>query len=341
MIRTVVVFVNGGTPTTAVTPVEILSSAGHLYGQLKGSEGRRYFDVLTASLDGRTVQTLTPMRLMPDYSIDEIETADLLILSGGGGKLEDICEQNEKLIPLLRRFYEQGTAMAGICSGVSLLAESGLLDGRPATTHWAIVDDCRERYPRVDWQPERYVTESGNIFCSGGVYSGVDLCLYIVEKYCGHQVAMQTAKALLLRTPRIWQAGYTAEAPKTNHEDEQVRIAQEWMFKNFAAPVDVSVLASKVNMSPRTFARRFKAATGETPINYLQRVRINAARHLIENDLKSVWEISRRVGYEDLGFFNRLFKRYTGLSPSVYRERFSADSIEKVGYGNNAHHTAL
>ncbi|MFC4870689.1 GlxA family transcriptional regulator [Negadavirga shengliensis] len=338
MIRTVIVFLKGGTPTTAVTPVEILSSAGFLYEQLKGLKGKRFFDVRTASLDGQKVQTLTPLQLEPDHSIDEIDAADLLVISGGGGGLKDICRQNEKLIPLLRRLYEQGTAIAGICSGVPLLAESGLLDGRPATTHWAIVDDCRKRYPQVDWQPERYVTESGNIFCSGGVYSGVDLCLYIVEKYCGHQTAMHTAKALLLRTPRIWQAGYTAEAPKIHHEDEQIRSVQEWIFKNFRESVDVTVLALSAHMSPRTFARRFKAATGETPINYLQRVRINAARHLIENDLKSVLEISRSVGYEDLAFFNRLFKRYTGLSPSVYRERFSVDSPKKMAAGKHAHH---
>lgn len=332
MIQTFVIFLKGGTPTTAVTPVEILSSAGILYNELKDSESKQHFNVRTASLDGKKVQTLTSMQLEPDLSVDEIDTADLLVISAGGGDLETLCKQNEKLFPMLNRFYKQGTAIAGICSGAVTLAEAGLLNNRPATTHWALIDGCRKRYPQVDWQPERYVTESDNIFCSGGVYSGVDLCLYLVEKYCGHKVAMQTAKALLLRTPRIWQAGYTAEAPKIHHGDEQIRNVQEWMFKNFPEQTDVAILAAKAGMSSRTFSRRFKAATGETPIIYLQRVRINAARHLIENDLKTVWEISRSVGYEDLSFFNQLFKRYTGLSPSVYRERFSIDSPENVAF---------
>lgn len=338
MIDTVVVLIEGGAPTTAVAPIEILSSAGFLYKKLKGSEGKRQFNVRTASLGGQKVQTVTPLKLEPDHSIDEIETADLIVVSAGGGDLDEICQQNAGLIPWLKQFYEKGTALAGVCSGVAILAEAGLLNGRPATTHWALVNNCRKRYPEVDWQPERHVTESDQIFCSGGVYSGVDLCLYIVEKYCGHQIAMQTAKALLLRTPRIWQAGYTAEAPKVNHEDQQIRTVQEWLFKNYNKNNKVADLAVRANMSQRNFMRRFKAATGETPINYLQQLRINAARHLLENDLKTVGEISQKVGYEDLSFFSRLFKRYTGLPPTAYRERFSVNTPDGNAYGDRTPH---
>lgn len=327
MIDTVVILVKGGTPTTAVTPIEILSSAGFLYEELRGSDGKRQFDVRTASLKGKKVQTLAPLSLEADHAIEEITSTDLVVVAAGGGDLEDILEDNAGLISPLEEFYNNGTAIAGICSGVTLLAEAGLLDGNPATTHWALVDDCRQRYPEVDWQPERYVTESNNIFCSGGVYSGVDLCLYLIEKYCGHSVAMQTARALVLRTPRIWQTGYSAETPNINHEDEQIRKAQEWLFKNFKKQVTVADIASTVGMSPRSFARRFKVATGDTPNNYLQRMRINAARHLLENDLKTVREVSLEVGYEDQSYFSRLFKRYTEMSPQSYRERFSSNNI--------------
>lgn len=338
MLDVVVVLVEGGTPSTAVAPIEILSGAGYLYETLQGLEGERKFNVRTASLTGKSVQTLAPLKLEPDHSIDEIESADLMVVAAGGGNLEVERQRNAKLPPVLREAYDNGTAIAGVCSGVSQLAEAGLLDGRPATTHWALVDDCRERYPAVNWQPERYVTESDRVFCSGGVYSGVDLCLYIVEKYCGHQVAMQTAKALLLRTPRIWQAGYSAETPQINHEDDEIRSVQEWLFKNYSEKVSIPDLAARVSMSQRTFMRRFKAATGETPISYLQRLRINAARHLLENDLKTVREISLKVGYEDLNFFSKLFKRYTGLSPSAYRDRFSVNTPEGVAYGERTHH---
>lgn len=338
MLKVVVILIEGGTPSTAVTPVEILSSAGYLYEALQGKPGNRKFHVQTASLSGKPVQTLAPMQLSPDCSIDEIESADLMVVAAGGGDLDVECQRNAKLPPLLRDAYENGTAIAGVCSGVVQLAEAKLLDDRPATTHWALVDDCRKRYPKVDWQPERYVTESNRIFCSGGVYSGVDLCLYIIEKYFGHQIAMQTAKALLVRTPRVWQAGYTAETPQINHGDKEIRNLQEWLFKNYSKNIKVVDLANRANMSQRNFMRRFKAATGETPINYVQQLRINAARHLLENDLKTVREVCRKVGYEDLNFFRKLFKRYTGLTPTTYRERFSVNSPAGITYSKRTHH---
>jgi len=338
MIDVVVVLVEGGTPSTAVVPIEILSSAGYLYETLQGSEGERKFNVRTASLDGGGVQTLTPLVLEPERSIDEIGATDLIVVSAGGGDLELECTRNAKLFPVLKGAYEDGTAIAGVCAGTPLLAEAGLLNGRPATTHWALVDACRKRYPEVDWQPERSVTESDNIFCSGGVFTGVDLSLYLVEKYCGHQIAMETARALLLQTPRIWQAGYTAEAPQIDHEDAQIREAQARLFKNFSEAIRVEELAASVGMSPRTFSRRFKAATGETPIGYLQRVRMNAARHLLENDLKTIQEVCWAVGYEDVSYFRKLFKRHTSMPPQTYRNRFAMSPAEMVAVEGRTPH---
>ena len=337
IIDVTVIFLEGGTPSTAVTPVEILGSAGYLYQNLLGKNGERKFNVQTASLSGESVQTLSALELDPDCSIDEADPADLLVVSAGGVDLDLECRRNKRLPSFLRDAYEHGTAIAGICSGVVQLAEAGILNGRPATTHWALANDCRERYPDVDWQPERYVTESDHVYCSGGVYSGVDLCLYLIEKYCGHQAAMQTAKALLVRTPRVWQAGYSAEMPHIHHDDKQIRSLQEWLFKNFSQSITVDKLASRARMSPRSFMRRFKAATGETPIHYVQRLRVNAARHLLENELKTVHQVCRLVGYEDIGFFRKLFRRVTGLNPSEYRNQFSVNLPGKTRHGRRDH----
>ena len=246
MIDTVVVVIEGGLPTTAVAPVEILGSAGHLWENLQGVKSERQFDVQTASLRGGATPTLVPLTLETEHPIESIDGADLVVVSAGSGDLELECERNAELPPLLGRAYEQGTAIAGICTGVVQLAEAGLLDGRPATTHWAILEDCRDRYPHVDWRPEQFVTESNEIFCSGGVYSAVDLSLYLVERYCGHETAMRTAKALLLQTPRSWQAGYDSEAPDLAHEDEQIQEAQEWLFDNFDEQIEVADLAARV-----------------------------------------------------------------------------------------------
>jgi transcriptional regulator GlxA family with amidase domain len=185
-----------------------------------------------------------------------------------------------------------------------------------------MVDAFRARYPRVDWHPERFVTESGRIFCGGGVYSAIDLSLYLVEKLCGHEVAVETAKALLLETPRIWQSGYGAAPPRSAHDDDGIQQAQAWLFRNFKQEVSLTALAARVGMSPRNFARRFTAATGDTPLAYLHRLRIDAARHLLETRPKSIADVSRAVGYEDLSFFRTLFKRHTGSPPRAYRSRF-------------------
>lgn len=338
MMKVTVVLLEGGLPSTAIAPVEILSSAGVLWNDLRGEAEDRRFRVQTASLDGGSTGTPVPLSLPASRSIDDIEETDLIIVASGSSDFDLELERHARLVPWIREWREQGAAIGAVCSSVVFLAEAGLLDGRPATTHWAVVDGCRRRYPRVHWQPERAVTESDRIFCSGGIYSSIDLSLYLVERYCGHRVAMQTAKALLLQTPRTWQVGFETEPPRMDHDDSQVRDAQEWMFDHFAEDVRVEELASRVGSSPRNFARRFKAATGETPIRYLQRLRINAARHLLENDLKTVRQVSRAVGYRDASFFRRLFKRHTGEAPQKYRERFGTSLPESLAVGERTPH---
>lgn len=339
MIDTAVLLLEGGLPSTAVAPIEILGSAGYLWDSFQGSEGEPLFDVKTTSRKAGRIPSNAPLSLQADAPMEILDTADLIIVSSGGADVAEECRRNASLIPRLRDAHRRGAEIAGVCSGVILLAEAGLLDGKAATTHWVVVEDCRHRFPDVDWQPERLVTDDGGVYCSGGVYSAVDLSLYLVEKHCGHQVAMQTARALLLNTPRTWQVGYEAEAPKVSHDDTQVREAQDWLFEHFAEDATIEGLASRVAMSPRNFSRRFKAATGHTPLDYLQRLRVNAARHLLEHDHTSVREVCESVGYRDVSFFRKLFKRFTGLAPQAYRERFGVSVPRSTSVeGRTPHH---
>jgi transcriptional regulator GlxA family with amidase domain len=174
----------------------------------------------------------------------------------------------------------------------------------------------------VHWDADRFVTESESVFCGGGLYASIDLSLYLVEHYCGHEVAVQTAKSLLLETPRMWQTPYAAQPPRSGHDDEAIQRAQNWLYAHFREPVDLDAVAAKAAMSPRNFARRFKVATGDAPLGYLHRLRIDAAKHYLENGQRSVQEISQQIGYEDVAFFRHLFRRYTGASPREYRARF-------------------
>ena len=165
---------------------------------------------------------------------------------------------------------------------------------------------------------------SSRVCCSGGVYASIDISLYLVEKFCGHELAVHTARALLVNLPRSRQTGYSALPLAKPHTDERIRKAEEHLRRHFREDVAVGTLAKLCAMSPRNFMRRFKAATGRALGEYVQLLRVSAARELLENDALSIQEAGARVGYEDAAFFRGLFKRHTGMTPTEYRERFGA-----------------
>ena len=322
MIDVTVILLEGGLPSTSMAPLEIFACAGSLWGMLMGKPTEPRFRVRTATIDGRKTRNFVPVALEPSVSLMDVRRTDLVVVPTAGMDLEEARARNAGVIEWLARRRGKKTAVAGVCTGVSLLAAARLLDGRPATTHWGLVDRCRAIYPNVLWNAERFVTEADNVFCGGGLYASIDLSLYLVERYCGHEVAVQTAKSLLLESPRIWQTTYAAQPPRSAHDDEPVQRAQKWLVSHFRESVDLDELATKVGMSPRNFARRFKAATSDAPLAYLHRLRIDAARHYLESAHRSVQEISHEIGYEDVAFFRHLFRRHTGASPREYRARF-------------------
>jgi transcriptional regulator GlxA family with amidase domain len=174
----------------------------------------------------------------------------------------------------------------------------------------------------VDWKPELFITESDNIFCGGGVYAALDLCQHLVERMAGYEAARQCGRALLIDAPRTWQAGFSAPAISVQHQDERIRRVQDNLHERFHEPVTVESMAREAGMSTRNFTRRFKQATGEPPLAYLHKLRIECAKHLLETDFKSVQEVCFEVGYEDQPHFRNLFKRHTGLTPTEYKARF-------------------
>lgn len=321
MIDVTVLLLDGVLPSTSLAPLEIFACAGTLFGQLTGTAVEPRFRVRTATANGRKTRNLVPVSLQPAVALADVGRTDLIIVPTAGLDLERAPQANAGVVEWIARRSPK-TAVAGICTGVSLLAAAGILEGRAATTHWAVVDRCRALYPNVDWKADRIVTEAGNVFCGGGLYASIDLSLYLVEHYCGHMVAVQTAKALLLESPRIWQSTYAAQPPRSAHDDEAIQRAQKYLVSHFREPVDLDQLAARVGMSPRNFARRFKSATGDAPLAYLHRLRIDRARHYLESAHRSVEEISREIGYDDVPFFRKLFRRHTGTSPREYRARF-------------------
>lgn len=326
-----IVLVNEGYASTAIGPIEVFSSAGRMWNEMRDSAPCPRFRVSMASVDGEPVESAYGLRITPDKSIAEVAHSDLVLVSASGVLPAESMRRHATLLPWLAESYRNGAMVAGVCSGVAFLAEAGLLDGRRATTHWGVADSFRHRYPRVDWRTELLITEDAGLFCGGGVNAATDLSLYLVEKLCGREIAVECAKALILDMPRLYQSGYAFLPLSSPHRDERVRNVEEFLQANFHRALSISEMAAHAGMSTRNLMRRFKTATGRLPGAYLQMVRVAAARQMLEQGASSVQRVGSSVGYDDAAFFRRVFKRHCGETPAAYRERFRRRYVDPPG----------
>ncbi|WP_227383735.1 GlxA family transcriptional regulator [Microvirga rosea] len=334
MLHVAVLLLNGGCASTALLPLEIFRNAGVLWNLLTGRAPAPRFRVTTASPGGEPAVTDRLVSLIPSCAMENVERPDIVFVPAGGLPFETlvrtgyaidaVIERNAAVIPWLQRWATEGAKIAGVCSGVALMAEAGLLDGKRATTHWGLTDTYQKRFPHVDWQPEYLITDAGNVFCGGGVNSAADLSLYLVERFGSHDLARECARALLLEMPRTWQVAFADVALRTDHRDESIRRAQDWIHTHFQRSISLDAIAVQVGMSPRNFVRRFKAATGHTPLSYMHAIRMNMAKRLLEEEHQTIQEVSQAVGYGDVMFFRDLFRRHTGIGPAEYRNRFGS-----------------
>lgn len=324
-----IVMFEDGLSSTAVMPTEILHSAGSLWNTLNDQTPHPGFRVRTVSIDGRPVQSPYGFQISPQTTIDAIERADIVIVPTSGLDLDLKLIEHSSLLPWLQRHHAQGAYIVGVCMGAAYLAAAGLLDDKMATTHWAVCDDMARRFPKVRWHPEYFVTEDQRILCSGGVGSAIDISLYLVEKFCGHEVALHTAKALLLPMPRLHQhqSGYAVLPVSKAHDDSRIRAIEAYLQENFRDEISIQSLAERACMSERTFVRHFKAATGKLPAAYIQALRIEAAKAMLEHEGLSVQTVASSVGYNDVAFFRCLFRRATGMTPQQYRASFAPMSV--------------
>lgn len=223
---------------------------------------------------------------------------------------------------LLNR-HAGGAVLASTCGGAFLLASTGLLAGRPATTHWAFADAFRARFPEVLVDPDRMVIEDGDIVTAGGLMAWTDLGVRLVDRLLSPTVMIETAKFLLIDPTGREQRHYSSFAPRLTHGDETILKVQHWLQARSGRPTSVVDMAQEARLEERTFLRRFKAATGLKPIEYVQHLRIGKARELLEFTRRPVDQIAWSIGYEDASAFRRVFHRILGLSPGEYRSRFS------------------
>lgn len=277
------------------------------------------------SLDGRPVQAEGRITIIPHRSTHEKAPTDFILIPGFLFPLKFIGNVPEELTDWIRCRHNDNTLIGSTCTGAFLLAETGILDGRTATTNINFAAYFRKLYPFVNLKPQRIITEDKGLLCSGATSSYLDLCIYLIEKFGFGELAAVTGKSMLL-DPKRSQSPYAIFDYQKQHGDRVVEKAQSYMEENFGEQISVESLAKDLGISPRHFIRRFKKATGDPPLVYLQRFRIKAAKQKLENTSHAIEEITRQVGYEDPNSFRRLFKKNTGFSLRDYRNRFQRNA---------------
>ncbi|MEV8391626.1 MULTISPECIES: GlxA family transcriptional regulator [unclassified Streptomyces] len=294
-------------------PVEVFNGARLATGD------RGAYRIGTASLDGAPVRTSSGLTLVPDMALTDAPDPHTLVVPGGNGSRAP----DPLLIAWLRRRAPRAARLVSVCTGALLLAEAGLLDGRRATTHWVAVDLLARNYPAVDVDPEPIYVRDGEVSTSAGVTSGIDLALALVEEDHGREAALSVARHLVvfLRRPGN-QAQFSVQLAAQTARREPLRDVQSWISEHPGDDLSVDSLAARASLSPRHFARAFRAETGMTPGRYVERVRLEHARRLLEESADGVEEISRACGYGTPEAMRRAFVRALGTAPAEYRRRF-------------------
>jgi transcriptional regulator GlxA family with amidase domain len=259
----------------------------------------------------------------PDRLISEVDRTDLIIVPAVDGDLKRAVELNSGYVPWIVQQYKNGAEVASLCVGAFLLAATGLLNGRKCATHWMFADQFRAMYPDVDLVVEKIITDENGLYSSGGAFSYLNLILYLIEKYASRDLAIACSKVFQIDIDRNSQSPFIIFKGQKDHEDETVLKAQEFIEKNFQEKITVDQLASMLALGRRNLERRFKKATSNTVVEYIQRVKIEAAKMRLETSRENVNEVMYKVGYTDTKAFRTTFKKITGMSPLQYKVKYS------------------
>ena len=263
----------------------------------------------------------------PHTHITAIAKTDLIIIPSLNHNFEKAIKGNQQLVDWVAQQYKQGAEVASICTGAFMLAASGLLDGRNCSTHWSAANHFRAMFPKVNLQPDQLITDEHGIYTNGGAYSFLNLMIYLVEKYFGRQTAVFCSKVFQIELDRNSQSAFSIFTGQKSHDDEMVQQAQAYIENNLHEKISVEHLSSRLAVGRRNFDRRFIKATGNTPVEYVQRVKIESAKKAMENTRKTINEIMYEVGYSDVKAFREVFRKITGMSPLAYRARYNKEAL--------------
>ena len=262
-------------------------------------------------------------KIYPDVLIREISHTDLIIIPAVHGDFKKILAANQDMLSWIVRRYKEGASVASLCIGAFLLAETGLLKGRNCTTHWEFANDFRKMFPNVNLLDDKIITDEKDIYTSGGAYSWLNLILYLIEKYAGRDMAILCSKGFEIDIYRNSQSPFIIFSGQRDHEDEDIIKVQNFIETNIRSKIPVGELADMLSLGRRNLERRFKKATGNTVMEYVQRVKIEVVKKSLESTRLNVNEAMNKVGYTDVKAFRIIFKKVTGLAPLQYRSRYN------------------
>jgi transcriptional regulator GlxA family with amidase domain len=283
------------------------------------------FKIQLVGLSKETNQPSGLFTIKPDVLVRDVKKTDLIIIPALMGDQVTASKLNEEFIPWIIKQYNDGAELVSYCIGSFFLGATGLLHGKQCTTHWRFVNEFRAMFPEAFVVDDKILTEDSGIYTSGGAYSYLNLLIYLIEKYAGREIAILISKTFMIDIDRISQSPFIIFKGQKEHDDEPIKKAQEFIEKNFQDKITVEQLASMYALSRRNLERRFKKATCNTVTEYIQRVKIEAAKKNFESSRKNINEVMYDVGYMDTKAFRTTFKKITGLSPIQYRNKYNRE----------------
>ncbi|CAN5473297.1 helix-turn-helix domain-containing protein [soil metagenome] len=326
MQRIVIVFPqqlsNLSTVACIIGTVEVFTKANDYW---KKQGNRQQYELVIAGTATKEEYVKGLIAVKTDAHITEIEKANLVIIPSAIPIKN--TNENTELLEWIINQYKAGAEVASMCSGAFILASTGILDGRSCSTHWSLTDTFREMFPKVNLSTDKLITDENGIYTNGGAYSFLNLVIYLVEKYYDRPTAIYCSKVLQIELDRNSQSAFSIFTGQKQHGDEMVQQAQKFIESNVEEKISIEKMSSKFAIGRRNFDRRFIKATGNTPLEYSQRVKIESAKKALESTRKTVNEVMYEVGYADVKAFREVFRKITGLSPLEYRSKYNKEAV--------------
>ena len=319
-----------GTIACIVGAYEIFTKANEYWSQTPAGKEKGRNELYTIEIAGSTSKVDFENGLLtvkPQVNISAITKTNLIIIPSLVNDYQRAMKGNKLLVDWIEKQYKEGAEIASMCTGTFMLASAGLLDGKNCSTHWSAADIFRMTFPKINLLTEKLITDENGIYTNGGAYSFLNLVIYLVEKYYDRQTAIYCSKIFQIELDRQSQSAFIIFTGQKLHGDEIIQQAQEYIETKVDEKISVEQLASRFAVGRRSFDRRFVKATGNTPIEYLQRVKIESAKKALESSRKTINEIMYEVGYSDVKAFREVFRKITGISPLEYKIKYNKEGV--------------